>query len=1169
MARDSSRSQKAAADSQPIDSGAALVAASTGTSVSSASLQHDAAKMKEILTAPFMIYDPQIRRIVPNPSYNRTVLTEVRRLQSIALTKLRTPMQANMSYTPKELLYELEAALFCICASAAVTSNSDALRYFMSDAEADAAMPQLESFLAHHNAPAKATVSLAYCLTEGTSHAVLTSFISMLQQRVEEALDPAIDRKRTEEERRALRATKNNINDIAQLLRDVETTYHTIDTPSQVQRRQPQSDPTQVDVARSPAANAVPAQMIDEAFYKVLRWVMAVDTDRRALKIAALVASGRGSSVDEQLKGTSAAATAMASAMSATDSMKAAAAAATAMGTPGFAKVVDYDPFTGQATLERVGESQRWGLLLNAKGLLVGLENELRNSSEAGERLYDTVQQQSGEVGGLAIYEVNRRRIRPVHMTDDALEESRSDILLKLQKGLTQPTKTLHLSIEKRKQADLTSPQEVLYEVSYQGGENCVGQRCLLMLERASTTISWGLKLKYVKGSPAVLSDFSPNVRLSAAAKNFLFDVRGRVRVLQMNSRDVSQLTAAEVKELVSKALILTLNLQVTDAHGEVPEEAVNATEKEEPQQVTAEVEAAPAAVEEGEREMWGNSGAVEGSEVDPVEAGEALAVETATAVPSVEQAELDDVAAAIADEFLLQKELTNDAADEHEAEAEAVVATEASKPLPEVENDAVGDGDAFEELEWAKPTSSFGAPGGEEENHNGYEAEATAQLSNADEEDHTAQLEEEGDEHAAERALLKKFHLLPERGPRGKGRVEAVEEVEAEEQPLAEGEKLAGLEGEDTAELDAGLGDGAADEDAKVLEPSASAKNARRGRRVADELENGQRKKKKAQEKKTRGRKKAAAPKKGKTAHATAAAAPEEQSAVQEGVSLASTELDEAPQDETGSGRRAVEAPKEKRSGNRAVSTAAIAEAEDMEETPEVFESKDEAVGDDGTDGVAAVQAAADVPLVHLPPTAAEVAMEEGRKNAAKEKRGRKSKAKEVAAEEEAGAHRGTEEMSELREHAEAGKEPEASSDNMNSAKPVADYDTSSPSRVSLSELMSASPLTFENDVKLEKFDGSTLELERASVTSPWNIKVAFAGDDIIMTKLPPIPKAQLQHPFLRSLGAGAQGEVKWVVERLNGQDLSLMSKTLKTKALDAIKGATQLSFVLKALRK
>ncbi|KPA78954.1 putative mitochondrial hypothetical protein [Leptomonas pyrrhocoris] len=1112
MARGKGRSQQAAADSSSMQNDAAPTAVSV--TAPDAAPQHDAVTMKEALTAPFMIYDAQARRIVPNPAYNRTLLREVRRLQSITLTKLRAPMQANASYTPKELLYELEAALFYICASAAVTSNADGLKYLTSDAEADAVMPQLESFLAHHSAPAKTTVALAYCLTEGTSHEVLTSFISMVQQRVEGSLDPAIDRKRTEDEHKALRATKNNIHDIAQLLRDVATTYHSIDTPSQMQRRQPQSDPTQVDVARSPAANAVPARMLDEAFYKVLRWVMAVDTDRRALKAAASMASGHGGGAGGQTqqqrqrwKEVSAVAAAVASAVSASDAAISAPAAVAAASTQGFAKVVDYDPFTGQATLERAAEGQRWGLLLNAKGLLVGLENELRNSSEAGERLYDAVQQQSKEAGGLAIYEVNRRRIRPVHLTDDELTASQADMLQKLRKSLSQPTKLLHLSIEKRKQADLTSPHEVLYEVSYQGGENSVGQRCLLMLERASASIPWGLKLKYAKGTPAVLSDFSPNIRFSAAAKNFLFDTRGRVRVLRMNSKDLSKLTAAEMKTLVSGALVLTLNLQVTDADGEVPEGAADATAaaedgaEERPPETIAELDEAEdvgvqAAATAADDEIQVKADE-KSTEVEPMAEEEALEAAAATTVPSAAQAELDDVAAAIADEFLLQHDVADDAASPNATEPAAKLSKKEKKG-------AVNGGEAFEELDWAKPTTTFGASGEEDlDDGGGDEADATRELGDTEEEG-----EEPGaagaDEHAAERALLKEHHLLQEGESGDEGHAETGDDAvmgESADAALAED----GVTDDETkvVEEEAAL---------KALEEDAPAKKPRKGRKAKGEKAEPEKKKQGGKEKKTRGRKK-------------------------------KTSTAEKPKD--------------------AAAEDASVEAEDATDAAEVTDSEDAAPGEDGADDTAAAaavaQTAGDVPLVDLPPTAAEVAMEVGKKNAERNKRGGKSKAKEG------------EEEAENEESAETAQEiPASSLDSKADATAIPEDDVSpSSTRVSLNELVHAAPLTFENNVKLDKFDGSTLELERTSVASPWNIKVAFAGDDIIMTKLPPIPAAQRQHPFLRSLGAGAQGEVKWVVEGLNGQDLSMMSKTLKTKALDAIKGSTKLTFVLKALRK
>jgi hypothetical protein len=1229
MSRDSSLYIKAAVASGPADD-AAVTSAVMPTDVPSSPaaaptgvvLQSEVVKMKEAITAPFMIYDAQTRRIVPNLVYNRGLLTEVRLLQSIALTKLRTPLQANLSYTPKELLYELEAALFFMCASAAVTSNEERLKYLMSDAEADVVMPLLESFLAHHNAPAKSTVTLAYCLTEGTSRDVLTSFVAMLQQRVEEELSPSIDRKRSDEERTALRSTKNNLNDIAQLLRDVATAYHCIDTPSQAQRRQPQSDPALVDVARSPSTNAVPAQMVDDAFYKVLRWVVAVDTDRRALKVAAAVAAGHGGTVGgagsaKQLSSKEAAAVvaAVASVVSTNDTASSAPAAVAAATMKGFAKVVDYDPFTGQVTLERAGETQRWGLLLNTKGLLVGLENDLRNSSEAGERLYDAVQQQSGEAGGLAIYEVNRRRVRPVHLSEEALEASRADTLEKLRRGLTQPIKTLHLTIEKRKQADLTSPHEVLYEVSYQGGENGVGQRCLLMLQRASTSISWGLKLKYLKGAPAVLSDFAPSVRLSAAAKNFLFDARGRVRVLKINNQDLAKMSAAEMKELVSGALVITLNLQVTNENGDVLEGTpdvdemgelphIHAAQRGGIEEGMAKEPAAPEAVEakdEEEPKADLEAAAAEEDDAERVELheGEGEADTTATTLEkgsqeksSAEQAELDDVAAAIADEFLLQEQghdhLTNDTDDGATREVESMEKERGVEDVTAVEEDGH---DGLGELDRARPTITDGAPGNTEGLN-----------------DDTA------DEHAAERALLREHHLLPDTGSGEEDKAEADEEaVEAPAEntatlPQGEGDLGDGVDAADAESKMVDEGGDALNEDGVAAieaaeEGSAPAETTRKIRKGKEGKAAGNTKSKSKSKTSTKKKSRCADKEEAEVGgegveedvdkeQAKDTAAVEDGAVDGKGVDAAADgaaeadltdgahqpvtdQAEEAPQKKTQHKKTVDEAQggRSKQRGRAAAmettaTPAAVTAAEQEGEEGGKGGAEDDAAAAsenaasgaiakdavEATSNALASAAAGDAPLVDLPSTAAELAIEKGKKTAANKKRGRAAKT-QAAEEEDTESVRPRETMVDSEVDAPL--------------KQRALAEDSASARVSLNELVSASPLTFENDVRLEKFDGSTLKLERSSVSSPWNIRVAFAGDDIIMTKLPPIPPSQLQHPFLRSLGAGRQGEVKWVVEGLNGQDLSLMNKTLKTKALDAIKGSTKLTFVLKALRK
>ncbi|KAG5471635.1 hypothetical protein LSCM4_03186 [Leishmania orientalis] len=1078
-------------------------------------------RMKEKFTAPFMVYDVQTRRIVPNRQYDRSLTAELRRVQSIILTKLRAPIQAHLSYTPKELLYELEAALYYVCASLAVEDDVSSLRFVLTDAEADPLMPHLESFLAHHNAPAKAVVALAQCLSEGTSHDVLTSLLHVLEQRVQQEEDPAVDRRRSEEERSALLATKNNAHDIAQLVRDVQTAYRSIDTASQVLRRQPQSDPTERDMARSPAANAVPARIVEESFYKVLRWVIAVDADRRALRAAAT-----GTSLTEVKEPAVA-----------TAPVPTAAATQPAANLNGFARVIEYDPFTGRLTLERADATQRWGLLLNSKGLLVGVENELRNSSEAGERLYDAVQQQSGEAGGLAIFEVNRHRIRAVHMSDEEVAASGDDIMQKLRANLTQASKTLYLTIEGRKQVDLTVPREVLFEVSHQGGEGGVGQRCLLMMERAATSISWGLKLKYLQGTAALLSDFSPSVRLSNAAKNILFDMRGRLRVLKINHQDMAKLSAAEMKSLISGSLLLTLHLQVTDAQGDVPPEAEAS--------LPPQVEPPPYAEEvtEAQATPQVDAAALEApEEAATFEDAEATA-DDQTGPEEVEdsaQAELNDAADLIADEFLKQ----------HIQEAE--LGAESPDKAEELAAEDVGmvEIDPLEELEWAKRATTNGASGHADDDQESREANKDASVEESPRQQYLE--DDDGAKDAATGLEGEETgdHALNE-GYTGIADDEDVPKMEVADEGIANAEEKAVVHetAEDAiaAEREAELGIEAADGDAEV------------------ELQRKTRGRKKAPAKKAK-----AATKRGHRGARGGGRRKNSEKAVEDDEQGANANEDEAAQEAAEEGERQLGDMEEGDTAEVSLGDAALTEGAEALQSKDAAD--DAAVGDAEAEETAGdlepeesaerhTSAPVDMPLVDLPPTAAEVAIELGRKNTRKQKN-RSAKGKTTSAEadgEDGGSGKTCDDESE---------ELEKTARVTEAARATADDEDDVP-RVSLNQLLKAKPLTFENDVRLEKFDGSTLEMERTSTKQPWNIKVAFAGDDIIMTKLPPFSPKQLTHPFLRSLGAGPQGEVKWVVDGLNGEDLSVMSKSRKTKALDAIKGTTKLCFNLRALRR
>ncbi|GET91098.1 hypothetical protein, conserved [Leishmania tarentolae] len=1077
-------------------------------------------RMKEQYTAPFMLYDSQARRIVANPQYDRALVTELHRVQSILLTKLRTPMQMQLSYTPKELLYELEAALYHVCASVAVQDDSSSLRYLLNDSEADAFIPQLESFLAHHNAPAKAVAALAHCLSEGSSHDLLTSFLRMLEKRVHQELDPSVHRKRTENERCALIATKNNLEDIAQLVRDAQTAYLSIETASQAQRRQPQSDPTEVDMPRSRAGNAVPARIVEEAFYKVLRWVVAVDADRRALRAAA----------------TSAAAMTEAKSSPAPAQISETDATSSATALKPFARVIEYDPYTGHLTLERADTAQRWGLLLNDKGLLVGVENDLRHSSEAGQRLYDAVQQQSGQAGGLAIFEVSRRRIRSAHLSSEEVAASCQNIMQRLRSSLTQPVKTLSLTIERRTQTDLTVPREVLFEVSYQGGEGGVGQRCLLMMERASTSISWGLKLQYVKGSGAVLSDFAPSMQLSNDAKNLLFDMRGRLRVVKVNNQDMAKLSVGEMKSLISGSLLLTLHLQVTDVKGDVPPEA-EAPPPPHVEQCLSTKDVGSAL----ETPAVDAAFSQEQEEVATLAEAEAAADDPAESTKMVDslQGAIDDLAASIADQFLKQQSPNE--------ELEAKTSAKGDEAAVEV-----ADGEAFEPLEdlhGARHTTTLGSPGDADEDSGDRVAEKDANFEQLSQPQHW-----EGDDAIKDAAA----HFADE---------------EVTDAALMEGFENA-ADGEDLPEVEE-TPEWVADGKEKASEKGIDAEASAIEQEVKEGIEAGEDEAEARPSKKMRGRKKTSAKvektrgKKGEQTTRSGARKTRGGKSVMDGDQ-------EAEENEDAHAREAAEEDGEPLERFRGKDAAEVRRGNcaDMEEEVEALPFK-AATGNETLEGVeemerrgarskalgtatatsekggreagaeensaaiapddlvtGATSAPADVPLVDLPPTTAEVSMKHGREISKKQRK--------------------------------ASEKAEPTETALGAAKGVDDGP-----RISLAQLLDADPLTFENAVRLEKFDGSTLKLERSSTDRPWNIKVAFSGDDILMTKLPPFTPKQLTHPFLRSLGAGPQGEVKWVVDGLNGQDLSVMTKSSKTKALDAIKGSTKLSFVLRALRR
>ncbi|CCW71983.1 unnamed protein product [Phytomonas sp. Hart1] len=120
----------------------------------------------------------------------------------------------------------------------------------------------------------------------------------------------------------------------------------------------------------------------------------------------------------------------------------------------------------------------------------------------------------------------------------------------------------------------------------------------------------------------------------------------------------------------------------------------------------------------------------------------------------------------------------------------------------------------------------------------------------------------------------------------------------------------------------------------------------------------------------------------------------------------------------------------------------------------------------------------------------------------------------------------------------------------------------------VSLTQLLTTPPLKFDNEVIANKFDGTALELFRPSTEVPWNIKMAFVGSDVLLSKLPQVANEKKDHPYLKYLGVMPDGNVRCAVESMNGTDLLMASKLEKVKLMETVKKCTKLSMVLKVLR-
>ncbi|RNF17972.1 hypothetical protein TcG_05604 [Trypanosoma cruzi] len=480
---------------------------------------------KARLMAPFMLYDRSIRQVVPNPAHDRVYRSEVTRVQGVVLRELRHALERETSTTPKEMLYGIQKSIMLAYASCAVSSDVEALVPVTSDEEAMDVMPRLESFFGERIASSKAVASLAAVLSTGIVRDSYKEACNRLEARLAVEEQPQAKKKRTTEGQFALEATKKNTQDLFQLRVSLLTAFETISTPFNENGTTP--------LPNSATADATTAVLTVESYYSLLRWVLMMQPERLELKVAHST---------------------MALYQEPQTAMKL------------FAKVTCYDPTTGKVVIERTTADSKWGMMLNASGALVGLENALRNATPAGGALYHVLQQRKA---GLSIFGINNVHIGGAE--GEELEEGEHEEMVdaqtkaarveKIKKALQGSDCVISLHVEKV--TTMGEPQEVAFDAIQQGGEEASGQQAVLILKRPSIEVQWSLKMRVHTEGVIVLEGCSDSLPVSEAARKFLFSHRGHLLLVQVNGCDATH--GALLMDLIRSSLYLVLRLQVVD----------------------------------------------------------------------------------------------------------------------------------------------------------------------------------------------------------------------------------------------------------------------------------------------------------------------------------------------------------------------------------------------------------------------------------------------------------------------------------------------------------------------------------------------------------------------------------------------------------------------------
>ncbi|KAH9600499.1 hypothetical protein LSM04_002629 [Trypanosoma melophagium] len=967
---------------------------------------------KARLLAPFMLFDKNIRQVVPNPTHDRLLRAEVSRVQGVILRELRRTLENEPKLTPKETLYAIQKSVMLAFASCIVSSDLETLVPITSDEEAVDPMARLENIFAERNACAKAVASLGAVLSTGIVRDTFGEACKRLEARLASEEHSNINSKRTKNSKFALGATKKNTQDLVQLRNALITAFDAISTPFYENGTKP--------LANSSTSDASAADLTVESYYSLLGWVLMLQPERLHLEAIHSTVSPiqKPREAVEQ-----------------------------------FAKVTSYNPSTGEVTIVRAKPTSKWGLMINAGGTLIGLENSLRNATSSGGELYSAIQQQKD---GLAIFNINGRSIRSSKSEKEDTPEAKASRMGKILEVLRQSDLEISLTLTKVEKHG--EPREVAFDLIDQGGEGTSGQQAALILRRPCTEVQWQLTLRLCSEGFFVLDDFSSSLQLSKEAEKFLSTHRGHLLITHVNGCAITN--NKFLMDLISSSVYLVLRLRVVD-----------------------DVERLM-----GEMTPEGATGANTISTMIGENVGPAVEYAAQDALPQTDvPGELEDAEVAQHRALLEEHHIDPDEPLPHAVEEEGVVASKKKgrpKKVTASEENVNELGEEATPIEMEEYNAELPAEKEVEElsakRKKGRPKKVTASEKNVNELGEEA-TPIEMEEYNAELPAEKEVEELSAKRKKGRPK-----KVTASEENVNElGEEATPIEMEEyNAELPA---------EKEVEELSAKRKKGR----------------------------------------------PKKVTASEENVNELGEEATPIEMEEYNAELPAENEVEEEMSPSLSKKGKGKADSN----TAQVEGKKKKSKEKNNREGVDELDAVAGEDVVRLnsveknPQTQGEVDTQQ------------------LAMAEEVNTKKNSKKTT------FTSAEIEGSLTDNTSTVGVAD--------VPRAVLERAPPLMFENAVTLDRFDGTHMELRRPDLKTPWNMKVTIGGDKLVLTRLPPISAALKTHPFLKTLQPDGEGYINWRVDGVNGTDLTKANSVVRAKALESMKKANKLSFILRRILK